>query len=56
VLFDIIAGSSLYRLTVSSGDPGRLADQLVGVLTAGLAGSHPLDGPAAGRRYITKEP
>jgi AcrR family transcriptional regulator len=40
VLFDIIAGSSLYRLTVSGGDPGRLAEQLVAILTAGLAGSH----------------
>jgi AcrR family transcriptional regulator len=56
VLFDIIAGSSLYRLTVSGGDPGRLADQLVGVLTAGLAGSHPLEAAAAGRPHITKEP
>jgi AcrR family transcriptional regulator len=36
VLFDIIAGSSLYRLTVSGGDAGRLADQLVAILTAGL--------------------
>jgi hypothetical protein len=41
VLFDIIAGSSLYRLTVSGGDPGRLADQLVAVLAAGLAGTAP---------------
>lgn len=38
VLFDVIAGSSLYRLTVSGGDAARLADQLVAVLTAGLAG------------------
>ncbi|HXY43885.1 MAG TPA: TetR/AcrR family transcriptional regulator [Acidimicrobiales bacterium] len=37
VLFDVIAGSSLYRLTVSGGDPARLADQLVAILTAGLA-------------------
>jgi len=37
VLFDVIAGSSLYRLTVSGGDAARLADQLVAVLTAGLA-------------------
>ena len=36
VLFDIIAGSSLYRLTVSGGDPGRLADQLVAILIAGM--------------------
>jgi AcrR family transcriptional regulator len=36
VLFDVIAGSSLYRLTVSGGDPARLADQLVAILTAGL--------------------
>ena len=39
VLFDIIAGSSLYRLTVSGEDPARLADQLVAILTAGLAGA-----------------
>jgi AcrR family transcriptional regulator len=38
VLFDVIAGSSLYRLTVSGGDPGRLADQLVAILTAGMGG------------------
>jgi len=38
VLFDVIAGSSLYRLTVSGGDPGRLADQLVAILAAGLRG------------------
>jgi AcrR family transcriptional regulator len=38
VLFDIIAGSSLYRLTVSGGDPGRLADQLVEILAAGMGG------------------
>jgi hypothetical protein len=38
VLFDIIAGSSLYRLTVSGGDPGRLADQLVAILAAGMGG------------------
>jgi AcrR family transcriptional regulator len=38
VLFDIIAGSSLYRLTVGGGDPGRLADQLVAILTAGMGG------------------
>jgi AcrR family transcriptional regulator len=36
VLFDVIAGSSLYRLTVSGGEPSRLADQLVAILTAGL--------------------
>jgi len=36
VLFDVIAGSLLYRLTVSGEDPARLADQLVGILTAGL--------------------
>jgi AcrR family transcriptional regulator len=36
VLFDVIAGSSLYRLTVSGGDPGRLADQLVAILIAGM--------------------
>ncbi|MGA2210218.1 MAG: TetR/AcrR family transcriptional regulator [Acidimicrobiales bacterium] len=41
VLFDVIAGSSLYRLTVSGGDPARLADQLVAILTAGLAGTAP---------------
>jgi AcrR family transcriptional regulator len=39
VLFDIIAGSSLYRLTVSGGDANRLADQLVTILTAGLGGA-----------------
>jgi AcrR family transcriptional regulator len=37
VLFDVIAGSSLYRLTVSGGDPTRMSDQLVAVLAAGLA-------------------
>ncbi|MGD0081911.1 MAG: TetR/AcrR family transcriptional regulator [Acidimicrobiales bacterium] len=36
VLFDVIAGSLLYRLTVSGDEPARLADQLVGILTAGL--------------------
>jgi AcrR family transcriptional regulator len=53
VLFDIIAGSSLYRLTVSGGDPCRLADQLVAILTVGLAGRAPsLPSPSSpgGRR------
>ncbi len=38
VLFEIIAGSSLFRLSVTGGDPDRLADQLVAILTTGLGG------------------
>ncbi|MGH9172303.1 MAG: TetR/AcrR family transcriptional regulator [Acidimicrobiales bacterium] len=41
VLFDVIAGSCLYRLTVSGGDPGLLCEQLVGVLATGLATARP---------------
>jgi AcrR family transcriptional regulator len=36
VLFDLIAGSLLYRLTVSGGDPAVLEQQLVALLLTGL--------------------
>jgi AcrR family transcriptional regulator len=36
VLFDLIAGSLLYRLTVSGGDPAVLEEQLVALLLTGL--------------------
>jgi len=65
VLFDLIAGSLLYRLTVSGDDPARLAEQLVGILTAGLGcpdtGAEPArpdrstGGPARPRTSTTKK-
>jgi AcrR family transcriptional regulator len=62
VLFDVIAGASLYRLTVSGGDASRLADQLVAILTAGMGvDAAPYDGDAGTtyrpkRSTTTKEP
>lgn len=52
VLLDIVAGSTLYRLTVSGGDPKRLVEQLVAIVSAGLAAA-PLTKTA---RTANKEP
>ncbi|HEV8064271.1 MAG TPA: TetR/AcrR family transcriptional regulator [Acidimicrobiales bacterium] len=54
VLFDLIAGSALYRLTVSGADPKAMTDQLVAVLTAGLGAKAP--GPASASPTASPSP
>jgi AcrR family transcriptional regulator len=54
VLFDVIAGSALYRLTVSGGDPAPLTEQLVAVLASGLASRPQVDAATGRAKRATK--
>jgi AcrR family transcriptional regulator len=57
VLFDIIAGAVLYRVSVSTLDLARLSDQLVSTLVAALSSTPAgVETPAAGRKATASSP